>query len=81
MSLRVVALLAAGLSVGVPALAREATKSTVAVREKEPALSPARERQKRCGTEWRGLSAADKTAKGPTWPQFYSRCVKRLKAS
>ncbi|MCE4223765.1 hypothetical protein HCU64_08390 [Methylobacterium sp. C25] len=81
MSLRVVALLAAVLSFGGPALAREVAKSTVAVREKEPQLSPARERQKRCGAEWRSLSTADKAAKGPTWPQFYSRCVKRLKAS
>lgn len=48
-------------------------------RDKEPNASPGRQRQLRCGAEWRALSAAEKTAQGPKWPQFYSRCVKRLK--
>ncbi|MET0257108.1 MAG: hypothetical protein ABW179_00870 [Methylobacterium sp.] len=80
MSLRVAALFAAVLCALGPALPWEAkAKPAASPRDKESALSPARERQKRCGIEWRGLSTADKTARGPTWPQFYSRCVKRLK--
>ena len=61
---------------GGPALAREAAG---AAREPSVAQSAARERQKKCGAEWRALPAADKTAQGPKWPQYYSKCVKRLK--
>lgn len=39
-----------------------------------------RERQKACAAQWRGFSAAEKSAQGPKWPQFYNRCIKRLKA-
>jgi len=39
----------------------------------------ARERQKKCGAEWRGLSATEKASQGPKWPQYFSKCVKRLK--
>ncbi|WP_407524386.1 hypothetical protein [Methylobacterium oryzisoli] len=39
----------------------------------------ARERQKKCGAEWRALSAGEKAAQGPKWPQYYSKCVKRMK--
>ena len=48
---------------------------------KEPSVgqSAARERQKKCGAEWRALSVSDKAAQGPKWPQYYSKCVKRLK--
>ncbi len=48
---------------------------------KEPSVgqSAARQRQKACGAEWRALSVADKAAKGPKWPQYFSKCVKRLK--
>ncbi|GEP00308.1 hypothetical protein [Methylobacterium haplocladii] len=82
MSLRLAASFAAVLCLAMPGFAGEArAKPAAAMRDKEPALSPARERQKRCGIEWRGLSTTDKTAKGPTWPQFYSKCVKRLKAT
>lgn len=49
---------------------------------KEPGDAPlnARERQKACAAQWRGFSAAEKSAQGPKWPQFYNRCIKRLKA-
>jgi hypothetical protein len=40
----------------------------------------ARERQKRCGQEWRDLKEAKKVEKGTTWPKFWSDCNKRLKA-
>jgi hypothetical protein len=48
---------------------------------KEPTVgqSAARERQKKCGAEWRALSVADKAVQGPKWPQYFSKCVKRLK--
>jgi len=46
-----------------------------------PGQSAARERQRKCGTEWRGLTDAQKTAKGPKWPQFWSQCNKRLKGN
>jgi Ni/Co efflux regulator RcnB len=57
--------------------AKEAAKET----GKEPSVaqSAARERQKKCGAEWRALSATEKAAQGPKWPQYYSKCVKRLK--
>ncbi len=57
--------------------AKDASKESA----KEPSVgqSAARERQKKCGAEWRALTAAEKTAQGPKWPQYYSKCVKRLK--
>lgn len=57
---------------------QEAAAQTIA---KEPSVgqSAARQRQKACGAEWRALSVADKAAKGPKWPQYFSKCVKRLK--
>ncbi|MFD0934655.1 hypothetical protein ACFQ12_05575, partial [Methylobacterium trifolii] len=48
---------------------------------KEPSAGQmaARERQKKCGAEWRGLADAQKVSRGPKWPQFWSKCNKRLK--
>jgi hypothetical protein len=43
--------------------------------------SAARERQKKCGAEWRALTDAQKAAQGPKWPQFWSQCNKRLKGN
>lgn len=57
--------------------AKETSKETA--KEPSVAQSAARERQKKCGAEWRALTAAEKTAQGPKWPQYYSKCVKRLK--
>ena len=39
----------------------------------------ARERQRKCGAEWRALGRPEKEAQGPRWPQYYSKCVRRLK--
>ncbi|MCC0806917.1 hypothetical protein FPV16_11865 [Methylobacterium sp. W2] len=50
-----------------------------AAKELTVGQSAARERQKKCGVEWRALSVADKAAQGPKWPQYFSKCVKRLK--
>ncbi|MGY2047026.1 hypothetical protein [Methylobacterium sp. JK268] len=78
-------LVAASLSVlllatALPAAAQDKPASPPK-EKKEPTASglAARERQKKCGTEWRALSAAEKTAQGPKWPQYFSKCVKRLK--
>ncbi|KQT49983.1 hypothetical protein ASG52_07840 [Methylobacterium sp. Leaf456] len=61
--------------------AAPAAKDAPKENAKEPSVaqSAARERQKKCGAEWRALTAAEKTAQGPKWPQYYSKCVKRLK--
>jgi len=68
--------LAAPLFLAGPALSKEPVATA-----KEPtvAQSSARGRQKKCGVEWRELSATEKTAQGPKWPQYFSKCVKRLK--
>ncbi|MCJ2080118.1 hypothetical protein [Methylobacterium sp. J-090] len=71
------ACLAAPLLLAQPVLAKE--KDPAAAKEPTVSQSAARERQKTCGAEWRALSVADKAAKGPKWPQYFSKCVKRLK--
>ncbi|MER2268642.1 hypothetical protein [Methylobacterium oxalidis] len=59
-----------------PAAAEPAAREA---KDPTPGQSAARERQKTCGAEWRGLSATEKAAQGPKWPQYFSKCVKRLK--
>jgi Ni/Co efflux regulator RcnB len=39
----------------------------------------ARDRQKKCGAEWKEAKAAGKVEKGMKWPQYWSACNKRLK--
>ncbi|MBX9931146.1 MAG: hypothetical protein K2Y56_06360 [Methylobacterium sp.] len=41
--------------------------------------SAARQRQKTCGAQWRSLSVSEKATQGPKWPQYFSKCVKKLK--
>ena len=43
-------------------------------------LLAARERQKKCGAEWKEAKAAGKIEKGMKWPKYWSACNKRLKA-
>ncbi len=86
-----IAALCAPLALAQPALARETPKAPAAAapasptpaapatREPSPGQAAARDRQKKCGAEWRGLTDAQKTAQGPKWPQFWSKCNKRLK--
>ena len=38
-----------------------------------------RDRQKKCGAEWKEAKAAGKIEKGTTWPKYWSACNKRLK--
>ncbi|MGU3360918.1 hypothetical protein ACLBWX_11330 [Methylobacterium sp. M6A4_1b] len=76
-------LLASPLVVTSPLVSGGALAQAVAApkpaKELSVGQSAARERQKKCGAEWRALSVADKAAQGPKWPQYYSKCVKRLK--
>ncbi|WP_019903934.1 hypothetical protein [Methylobacterium sp. 77] len=76
-----IALSAAGTAFAKDAMAKEAVATSPAAGAKEPSVgqTAARERQKKCGAEWRALSVTDKAAQGPKWPQYFSKCVKRLK--
>ena len=60
-----------------PAAAKRETKA-----KKPPSagMLAMRERQKKCGAEWKAAKAAGKVEKGQKWPQFWSACNKRLKA-
>jgi lipoprotein-anchoring transpeptidase ErfK/SrfK len=51
------------------------------VKKKEPTKGQleARERQKKCGAEWRDAKAKGTLEKGITWPKYWSACNKRLK--
>ncbi len=44
-----------------------------------PGMAAMRERQKKCGAEWKEAKAAGKVEKGMTWPKYWSACNKRLK--
>lgn len=70
-----------GFAKEAPAKAPAATEAPAAPAAKQPSAgqSAARDRQKTCGAEWRGLTDAQKTAQGPKWPQYWSQCNKRLK--
>lgn len=60
--------------------AKEApAKAAPAEKTPSPGQAAARGRQKQCGAEWRALTDAQKTAQGPKWPQFWSKCNTRLK--
>ncbi|KMO40216.1 hypothetical protein [Methylobacterium aquaticum] len=48
-------------------------------RQPSPRSLAARERQRQCGAAWRALAPPDKVEQGPRWPQYYSKCVRRLK--
>lgn len=56
--------------------------TTAAKTKKAPsdAQLAARERQKKCGAEWKEAKAAGKVETGMTWPKYWSACNKRLKA-
>ena len=84
------AVLAAGLiAAPLPSFAQNPPAQTAApekkqVKPKKPpsaGLLAARERQKKCGAEWKEAKAAGKIEKGMKWPKFWSACNKRLKAA
>lgn len=85
----VVAVIAAGLMTAplpsfaqTPAATPAATDTKTAKPKKPPSPGQlaARERQKKCGAEWKAAKAAGKVEKGMKWPQYWSACNKRLKA-
>ena len=49
-------------------------------REPTAGQMAARERQKKCGAEWRDAKAGGKTG-GLKWPQYWSQCNARVKGS
>lgn len=87
-------ILAAGLlAAPLPALSRgveapnvtPAVTITFAAKEKSkkpptPAQLAARERQKKCGAEWKAAKASGKVENGMKWSQYWSACNKRLKS-
>jgi uncharacterized low-complexity protein len=88
MSKLVVAALAAAVLIAVPSFASAQTAAPAAtekstVKPKKPVSAgqaAMRDRQKKCGAEWKAEKAAGKIEKGQTWPKYWSACNKRLKA-
>ena len=80
MLLRLVCAALAGASLlAGPALAQAPAAKEPAAKEMTVGQSAARQRQKTCGAQWRALSVSEKAAQGPKWPQYFSKCVKKLK--
>ena len=75
----VLAVAVAAAIAGTPALAQEKKKG--ASKPQSPAVAAMRERQKKCGAEWKEAKAAGKVEKGMKWPKYWSACNKRLKAA
>ena len=90
MSKKLFAAALAGALLGAPlpalmhsAAAQTATPAPAAKPKKAPSagVTAMRERQKKCGAEWKAAKAAGKIEKGTTWPKYWSACNKRLKAA
>jgi hypothetical protein len=64
-----------------PAAAPAAVPAKKDVGKTSTAVADMRERQKKCGAEWKEAKAAGKVEKGVTWPKYWSACNKRLKAA
>lgn len=62
-----------------PAAAPAAPAMTPAAKTPSAGQTAARARQKTCGAQWRALADAEKVSQGPKWPQYWSKCNKRLK--
>lgn len=88
-------LLAAAVSAATPSVAQrgaaspapaETGETTRRPRAAKPAREPtagqlaARERQKKCGVEWKEAKEKGSTG-GLKWPQYWSRCNARLKGN
>jgi predicted lipid-binding transport protein (Tim44 family) len=63
-----------------PAPSKAARTTAKPVREPTAGQMAARERQKKCGAEWKEAKAGGKTG-GLKWPQYWSRCNARLKGN
>ncbi len=63
--------------------AQPAPETKTAKTKKPPSagLLAMRERQKKCGAEWKEAKAAGKIEKGMKWPKYWSACNKRLKGA
>jgi len=60
---------------------RAAPQSTAKpTREPTVGQMAARDRQKKCGAEWKEAKASGKTG-GLKWPQYWSKCNARLKGN
>jgi len=57
----------------------QAEKKQTTKRAVSPAIAAMRDRQRKCGAEWRETKAAGRVSKGMKWPQYWSACNKRLK--
>ena len=57
-----------------------ATRAARTRREPTASQKAARERQRKCGVEWKEAKAANRTG-SMKWPQFWSRCNARLKGN
>ncbi len=79
-------LLSAPVPVAAQGAAPGATTSPRAPRAARPKREPtvgqmaARERQKKCGLEWREAKSKNTTG-GLKWPQYWSKCNARLKGN
>ncbi len=62
-----------------PVLAQDKKKATAEKRAPSAGLMATRERQKKCGAEWKEAKAAGKVEKGMKWSKYWSACNKRLK--
>ena len=63
-----------------PAPPAKTVKKVKPAQTPSPAQLATRERQKKCGDEWKTAKAAGKADPTMKWPQYWSACNKRLKA-
>ncbi|MGA8418293.1 MAG: hypothetical protein WB691_00775 [Pseudolabrys sp.] len=72
-----------GADVASAAAQQQASTDKNAKTKKDPSAGQlaTRERQKKCGAEWKEAKAGNKIEKGTTWPKFWSACNKRLKSA
>ena len=71
---------AQGAAAEAPTTKRSRSATTRPKREPTAGQLAARERQKKCGVEWREAKAKGATG-GLKWPQYWSKCNARLKGS
>jgi hypothetical protein len=79
LAVTVSAILALG-SLTVPAIAATDPPAKTTKRAQTPGQIAFRDRQKKCGAEWKEAKAANKVPEGMKWPKFWSACNTRLKA-
>jgi len=73
-------MLAGGLIAALPsAPAFAEAKKVESAKPATAGQTAARERQRKCGAEWKEAKAAGKVEKSMTWPKYWSACNKRLK--